>query len=337
MKFCENYDELPIDLKEKLENDANIFFTKAYEENVIYRKQKLYYVWSENNILVVRVKQELFLKAAIIESEPYTYGDDKENMKNFMNEAMQVLKERGVQWTICATTARLQEYPQNGLVVPTGNFIIDLSNDEDVLWKNVHSKHRNSIRRGEKSGIQIVSGGKDLIPAYVPLANETYERSGIDGSSESYYSGLIEKLENNVVLMLAYKDNEIQAGGMFYYNNKIAYYLHGASIRRPEPGATNYLLWKAILYFKNMGVKEFSFVGYHFDPDAGSKLEGIQRFKERFGGVLEKSYNFRYEQNPLAYKLYCLAMQIRSRKLFVKYEDAIDQQVDKYPDLNGGN
>lgn len=337
MKICENYDELPNGLKKFLESEANIFFSKSYENNVIYRKQKLYYVWSENNIWVLRIKQELFLKAAIIESEPYTYGISKENMKDFMNKAMGILKKKGVQWTICATTARLQDYPEGGLVVPTGNFIINLFNDEDILWKNMHSKHRNSIRRGEKAGVKIIIGGKELISEYVPLANETYERSGIAGNSVTYYNGLIERLEDNVVLMLAYKDKEIQAGGMFYYNKKIAYYLHGASIRRPEPGATNYLLWKAMLYFKSIGVKEFSFVGYHFDPEPGSKLEGIQRFKERFGGTLERSYSFRYEQNSIAYKIYCLAMQLKSKTPFVKFEDAIDKQIDKYPELNGGN
>ncbi len=336
MNFCASYDEIPENLKGMLIENANIFYQKSYEENVLCRKQRLYYIWSDNNILVARVKQELFLKAAILESEPYTYHSGGESMKAFLNEAMDILKRKGVQWTICATTARFQEYPDESFVAPTGNHIIDLTCTEELLWKNVHSKHRNSIRRGEKSEIELKIGGKELLDAYVPIANETYGRSGISSSSNAYYRGLMEKLDNNIIIFLAYKEKEIQAGGMFYYNQEIAYYLHGASIRRPEPGTTNYLLWKAILYFKKMGVRNFSFVGYHFDPEPGSKLEGIQRFKERFGGILEKSYNFRFEQCPIAYRVYCFAMQIKNGKPFEKYQDAIDMQIKKYPELNGG-
>ncbi|MCI9136009.1 MAG: peptidoglycan bridge formation glycyltransferase FemA/FemB family protein [Lachnospiraceae bacterium] len=335
MNCCTSYQELPAEIKEKL-MDANLFYTEVYEKNTRMRGQEMYYVWSEDMILAARVKKQFFLKAAVLESEPYVWEQGKD-IKIFLNKAMEVLKKYGVQWTVCATTARFSDYPSGSRTAPCGNHIIDLTLTEEELWKNVHSKHRNSIRRGEKSGLELKVGGKELLEEYVLIANETYERSGIPGSDISYYYGLINELEDNAVIFLNYKEGEVQAGGMFYYNQAMAYYLHGASVRRPEPGAANYLLWKAVMYFKEKEVQRFSFVGYHFEPEPGSKLEGIQRFKERFGGTLEKSYNFRYEQSSAAYRMYCLAMQLKSRKPFERYKDAIDRQADKYPELNGGN
>lgn len=335
MEFCNRYIDLPSEIKNKI-NEANLFFSEEYEQNTILRGQRLYYVWTEEAILVARVKKQLFLKAAVLESEPYVFNENIDQ-KKFLDESMLMLKKHGVQWTVCATTARFQDYPSNCKVVPCGNFIIDLTDSEEELWKNVHSKHRNSIRRGEKAGIELIIGREELVSEYVPISNETYGRSGKYGGSVSYYQGLLNGLENNIVIILAYIDGQVHAGGMFYFNQAMAYYLHGASIGRPEPGATNYLLWRAILHFKEMGIKQFSFVGYRYDPEENSKLDGIQRFKERFGGTLEKSFNFRCEQNPIAYRVFCFAMQLKNHKPFIKYEDAIDEQIDKYPELNGGH
>ena len=332
--FSNGFDELPGNIK-NLIRDANLFFSKEYEKNVIVRGQRLYYVWSESHVLVARVKKRLFLTAAVLESEPFKYNDG-EGEKEFLTLAMKELKRNGVQWTVCATTARFQDYPEGSVVAPAGNYIVDLTLSEEELWSNVHSKHRNSIRRGEKANLKIRIGGAELLSDYVPISTETYSRSSKTTPGFEYYNNLMKSLDNNICIFMSYKDGQPQSGGMFYYNKQMAYYLHGASIGRPEPGSTNYLLWKAMLYFKEKGVKQFSFVGYHYDPEAGSKLDGIQRFKERFGGQLEQCFNFRYVQNYLAYKIYCLAMQIKAKKPFEKYQDAIDKQVEKYPELNGG-
>ncbi|MCQ2211398.1 MAG: peptidoglycan bridge formation glycyltransferase FemA/FemB family protein [Paludibacteraceae bacterium] len=334
IRFSDGYDKLPEAIK-KLTKNTNLFFTREYEINVHERKQRLYYIWSDAFVLVVRVKKQMFLKAAVLESEPYRYKEG-EDEKEFITSSMLELKKHGIQWTVCAPTARVKEYPQYAKVVPSGNYIVNLLRSEEEIWANVHSKHRNSIRRGEKANLEIKIGGLNLLNAYIPISIETYARSSQQSSGYEYYKGILSKLDDNVLIFLAFKEGKAQAGGMFYYNNQVAYYLHGASINGSEPGSANYLLWTAMMYFKKMGVREFSFVGYHFNPEPGSKLEGIQRFKERFGGQLENSFNFRYEQNVLAYRLYGRIRQFKSRKPFDKYKDAIDLQVEKYPELNGG-
>ena len=279
------------------------------------------------------MKKVLFAKGAVLETEPHIMKNGG-NEQEFLSDAMKALGKSGVQWTVCATTARFQSFPMGAIVVPCGNYIIDLSLSEEELFKNVHSKHRNTIRRGEKAELELKIGHEELIEDYAKTAIETYERSGKSSVGYSYYKSLTDGLNDESVYFVIYKDGKVQSGALFYYNTQVAYYLHGASINRPEPGATNYLMWRAILYFKEKGVKEFSFVGYRFDPDEGSKLEGIQRFKERFGGQLEKSYNFRVVQNKMVYKMYCLATQIKAKKPFEKYKDAIDEQIEKYPELN---
>lgn len=333
MNICSTYNDIPSHIREAM-SAANMFYEASYEANVKGRGQSLLYVWSENCILVVRIRKKLFFKVAILDTEPFIYNKVNVDEQKFIEDVMEKLKNNGVQWTFSTVTSRFQVYPKHSKVVLSGNHILDLTLSEEELWTGVHSKHRNSIRRGEKSNIEIVQGGMELLNDYCPISFETYERSNKSDGGEQYFKTVLSKLDNNEKIFIAKLNGEAQAGGMFYYNKAIAYYLHGASIRRPEPGATNFLLWKAITHFKSIGVKEFSFVGYHHDPEPGSKLEGIQRFKERFGGVLENSYYFRYIQQPFHYSLFCIYMQLTSGKPFSKYQDAIDKQIEKYPELN---
>ena len=335
MNFCTSFADIPKQISERLDK-APVFYSESYEKNVLLRGQSVIYVWSDSRILFARVRKELFLKAALLECEPYLYNSEIcEDEKSFLDEAMRTLKKTGVQWTITTNTARFQAYPNRARTILSGNHIIDLSLSEEELWARVHSKHRNSIRRGEKAEMLLDIGGVELVERYTPLANETYARSGQSETPASYYRAVIEGLDGQSLIMLLSKEGELQAGGMFLYSDAAAYYLHGASIGRPEPGSTNFLLWRTIMLMKEKGVKEFSFVGYHVGAEEGSKLDGIQKFKERFGGRLESCYSFKFIQSRAFYGLYCLAMRIRSKKPFKKYQDAIDEQLDRYPELNG--
>ena len=86
---------------------------------------------------------------------------------------------------------------------------------------------------------------------------------------------------------------------------------------------------------KAAGVKKFSFVGCRINEDENSKYHGIQRFKERFGGTLEQGYLFRTVCSPFHYRLFGLAVQIRTRS-WKPYRDAIDEELPKWQSIQKG-
>lgn len=334
MTICYKFVDIPKKIKDELEN-ASLFYGQAYEKNVILRGQCMMYLWDDARILCVRIRKQLFFKVAILDSEPFVYVSGVNNdERSFLNEVIISLKEQGIQWVMTTNTSRFQTYPNGAKTIKSGNHIINLNNSYEQLWANMHSKHRNAVKRGEKAGMELIEGGAELIDEYTPLANLTYARSGEKASSVEYYKAIFNGIENQSFIMLLKKDGELQAGGMFLYNKKTAYYLHGASVGRPEPGSTNYLLWKAIEKVKEKGTKEFSFVGYHVNAEEGSKLDGIQKFKERFGGPLEYCYSFKCILNPFVYKMFCLLMRLKSGKIFTRYQDHIDAQLKNFPELN---
>lgn len=334
MNFVKNYNELPLELTKKFKY-GNIFFTKEYQNNAHYRNQEVYYLWNDNYAISIRIKKEAFLKAGIFMTEPLCIGTfDKNEEKQFIDEVVFILRKSNVQWILCDRTSRFQIYPTGSKVVPNGNYIIDLTLSEDELWGNVHSKHRNVIRKAEKCDVQIKIGGIELLKYYVPIADITYARSEKRNASLNYYKSTLIGIENNILIVLAIKDNEVQAGGIFFFNDSMAYYVHGASKNQPHTGAANLLLWKTMLHLKEFNVKKFSFVGYRHNEASGSKLYGIQKFKERFGGILEESYNFKVINDKFKYSLYCLIMQFKSKNKLIRYKDSIDEQAKEFPELN---
>lgn len=104
MQISNSYIDLPEKIKLSLQN-ANIFFSESYERNSIERGQHLLYLWSEYHVLVARIKQKFFLKAAVLESEPFVLKEGEEE-KYFLNVAMMGLKNQGIQWAVVANTAR---------------------------------------------------------------------------------------------------------------------------------------------------------------------------------------------------------------------------------------
>ena len=77
---------------------------------------------------------------------------------------------------------------------------------------------------------------------------------------------------------------------------------------------------------KKRGVKWYDFVGARINPIPGSKQEGIQRFKSRFGGELKIGYLWKYSISPLKVRLYQTYIKLKNSRSHSYTKDIIDQE-----------
>lgn len=186
---------------------------------------------------------------------------------------------------------------------------IDLTLSDDELFKDIHSKHRNVIRKAEKSNVHIFEGySKNDLEKYYQLSQETYKRSN---GKNFTYQALIKYVENlkktgNIRIFFAEADNKIQAAAIILITSKLAIYWHGASCNNTSAGISNYLHWQIIKKLKEEFVEKYDFGGLSINPDKGSKSEGINRFKKRFGGIVGKYYGGIMLRNKLIYEIFNL-------------------------------
>ena len=309
-----------------------MFFSKNYSKYAKDTGASVWYLYDENYILPVLISEKITIKYGLFVSEPMCYSEETGIRKkvDFLNVANQVLAKEGVAWISTAATALFDAFPDGCPRIPFGSHIIDLTLTEETLLKNMHSKHRNAVRRAERNGVSVVCGREELIEDYLKADIDTWERGNRRSYGKAFFEKIISSLAEHAVIYVSYKDNAPQAGACFFKNKKMCYYMYGASINNPEPGAANFLQWSAIKDMKIAGVEKFSFVGCRINEDVDSKYHGIQRFKERFGGELEQGYMFKTILSPVKYNFFRKMYQIKKG---VKPRDAVDQEIHKWAEL----
>jgi hypothetical protein len=267
-----------------------------------------------------------------VQTIPMTADLTIEEEKSFLNRVVEHLRSTPADLIIPATfNTVFRTCPDGAIVAPFGSYVVDLTKSEEELWANVHSKHRNVIRNATKKGMKFLSGMEHLRTAY-SLVRESFMRSakGLMGKARvdlrfNYDTFRKQALAfgDNVRVFVVEHEGVAHSAAVIPFSNHSAYYMHGGSIAHPLTGASNLLQWEAMRHFRELGVQQYDFFGARIDPEPGSKIEGIMKFKERFGGPLLQGYMWKMPFRPFKCSLYSLASRVRSGG------DVVDQERHK--------
>ena len=336
LKYTEDLSQIVS--KQFVRENLSVFFSEGLLKSYVREGRQLLFLYSEAHVVPVAItRRGIFRYANLITEPAIINAGSEESLKAFLDEVCSFLKvQMKVQWINQTSAASFfMDFPTGTKHIPFGSHVIDLRLDEDALWKNVHSKHRNVIKKAEKDGVVIECGrAAKLAEDYHRLDIDTWDRRDGKAVSSDHWKELLEEMGNDVIIYVAYLDGEPQSGAVFFFNEQMCYYMFGANKTNPHIGSGNLLQWHSILDMKSRGVKAYSFVGCRINEDENSKYHGIQRFKERFGGVLVQGYMFKMVFNPFMRGLFVLGLNIYSflRTLkFIPFQDVIDQEIHKWP------
>ncbi len=319
------------------------FVDKIINDNIVPiwgKKQYLNFKSNENGYLCYKGKEYTLYLPYIIKNKYIfriiefqsdilftgNFNNDNNIKINFLNESIEFLK-RNIHFDfICQNPAYaiFSEIPNNCKCIKFGSYVVDLTKSKEILWKNVHSKHRNVIRKAEEKGIKIVCGFEYIDIAY-DMIKETQERSGRTFYNKKYFIDMLNAIKENVYIYIC-MDNNVQGVAIIVFDEQAGYYLFGGSKDKPLSGAINLMHWKILLDLKNNGISKYDFVGARLSKNIDKKLEGIQRFKARFGGNLAVGYLWKYINVSYKYHLYKLLVFLRTFKYSI---DAIDEEIKK--------
>lgn len=308
LQCIEQRSGLPRDLQKFMDERGSVFYSEKYYNAQLANGYKPLYLYDDEYFLLAVICRELFIfKAVSLPVECLSLVDQhKESEKEFLNKIVSFLKtNKKVHWIGPSSTAAFfMAYPDGSEWIPFGSHVVDLTQPEDVLWSNVHSKHRNVIRKAEKAELNIVFGNSEkLIEDFAYLDKITWARSGRKGYGIKRFEELVATYGEQIIIFCIYKGDEIQGGIVLQYNEAMSYYMYGGSINDVQLGAMNYLHWYAMLYLKKKGVRRYSFLGCRINEDEDSKYHTLQRFKSRFGGELISGYMFKVPCNSFMYHL----------------------------------
>jgi lipid II:glycine glycyltransferase (peptidoglycan interpeptide bridge formation enzyme) len=220
---------------------------------------------------------------------------------------------------------------ESGNIQPKDTLVLDLSQTEEEIFQNFHSKHRYNIKLAQKKGVQIkILDSDGEFEKFYGLVNKTDERKHIKSFPKKYYKKLFELAKKSaktktlpdleVRFFGAYLEKNIAAGLVLVVWNDKATYLIGANDYEYRQCMSPHLLqWETIKESKKIGAKEYDFWGIirkeNFESDREFEKHpwaGITRFKSGFGGkTVQFEKTFDYAFSLFWYKIYKLAIKLR--------------------------
>ena len=160
---------------------------------------------------------------------------------------------------------------------------IDLSLEEKEIWmQEIHTKNRNVIKKGEKSGLTfVVDNDFKYLPEFIRLYDATMDK--LDAADfyyfkQQYYEEFVKTLPNSFLGVVLYEDRVVSAAIFMYEGEYGHYHLSGSDVSALKLSPNNYMLWQAVLELKRRGVKVFHLGG----GTTSAEDDSLFCFKSRF-------------------------------------------------------
>jgi GNAT acetyltransferase-like protein len=158
-----------------------------------------------------------------------------------------------------------------------------LTKAEDEILAGLRKSTRYEVRRAERAGVTIEPSKQAAdVEEFLRLYSRLGGRKGFATDSPDHLRGVLQWLMTEPergALLLARDHAAIAGGAVIVRSGKRCWYVWGASDQHDRFSTGQLLQWRAILWAKSQGCKEYDFGGY--TPDATS---GPAWFKEGFGG-----------------------------------------------------
>lgn len=209
---------------------------------------------------------------------------------DFKTTALQLMVEELKQQNYVAGFVRFHPLLANYECFSVGRLIkdrktvaIDLTLDENDIWmQEIHTKNRNVIKKGVKSGLTfVVDNGYRYLPEFIRLYDATMDK--LDAADfyyfkQQYYEEFVRTLPNSFLGVVLHEDKVVSAAIFMYEGGYGHYHLSGSDVSALKLSPNNFMLWQAALELKRRGVKVLHLGGGTTSSDDDS----LFCFKRRF-------------------------------------------------------
>jgi len=169
--------------------------------------------------------------------------------------------------------------------IPTKTYRINLTPNEDEIFKNFSEAKRRAVRKAIKNGVTVTES--ENIRDLIKIKNKSGGPFGFITTHGLDKLWPIMAPENAGVI-LAYDQNQQLLGGiLLLFHDQMAYYWISGTIKYGKKlFAPTLLVWEALRLAKKRGMKSFDFVGIWDErlPRENKTWLGFTKFKEGFGG-----------------------------------------------------
>jgi len=177
---------------------------------------------------------------------------------------------------------RFYRAEQRERLLNIATYVIDLEQDEEVLWKNLGQKSRNAVRKAEKDGVCFVcrEDSKAIIDCFHSLYAPVAQQKKLDIPSHATLK-MMQDGGNLICVSAQQRGGQALAVNIMYVSGQCGYFLHGANHPAITTGVGQFIQWNSILLLKKLAYGWYDLGGVQDKV----KADGIHEFKKSLGGV----------------------------------------------------
>jgi lipid II:glycine glycyltransferase (peptidoglycan interpeptide bridge formation enzyme) len=182
------------------------------------------------------------------------------------------------------------------------NIIVDLTKSEDDLWKEVHSKRRNEIRKAIKEGLIFNDITKENIGSFYLILDEVYKRARLPLLPKVFFENAINSSNKDIGMRCfgAYYNDELVGCMLALYYKKVIFDMFAGSLSIHYTKNPNDLIpWEVFKWGRSNGFATFDFGG----AGKPSVPYGVRDYKLKFGGELVNYGRYYFIQSQLIMKI----------------------------------
>jgi len=287
---------------------------------------------SENYVLAFFLEKRLIFKRMVFTTESIA---KKRNLtvaseKEFLDSVIDHVKK----YNMCDFIYKAQSNaifnicPKESDCVPWGTYEVDINRSDEDLFNSFNGKCRNVIRKAIKEGVRVQET-KNVELVFQNIKETLERQNSIHFPSYTYIDELQKNIKENIVLLVATKNDIVQGSLILIYDNHRGYAMYAGSIKAPQTGSLDLMHYEAMKYLQQKNVKIYDFVGARINVKKGSKYEKIQRFKLKFGVHLREGFAFRTIINPKKFYLFNMISTLYLKLKGYAYVDPIEQIKDE--------
>ena len=173
------------------------------------------------------------------------------------------------------------------------NHKLDLTIDEENLYKNFSSNTKRNIKKAAREGVTVeISNSREALEEFYQMNCVTRKKHGLPPQPKKFFDNLFTYIisEKKGFVAIGMQNNLTVAGAIYLLIGKKVIYKFGASYMKYQNlRANNLVMWDAIKYCKDMEFDSFCFG--RTEPDN----EGLRKFKLGWGTKEEVLNIYKYD------------------------------------------
>ncbi len=286
-----------------LESQESIFADYMWAEFLIKQKQLTEYVvcYDQHDAVnwVLPIVKIGFFPLWVFYDGPF-FNKEAISLEAFLEELSGFLKKekililKGLQYNRVFNKALIGEE----CLKEHQTILLDLSRDEEELFKSMDGRARTSIRKAQKSGVCVKKSSvrnslKDIYGVYAKTYDKAEKKNlSVNRKSYGYFEGLLNGLDGKAQLFVATQREKISSIALILTTGKKAiYYMGGSDMElNRQSNAATLLQWEIIKELKKQKLHEYDLGGIPINPTKDHPAYGVYHFKVQFGGEINSFF-----------------------------------------------